>query len=121
MRIPTRIASFGAATLLALSASVTVLPGTALMATLTRTYFDNPDYTVTYDYDDVALKLTAIHSNNRTSGDISFQILRSADDVVLRTLTAPPGISNVPLTGAQQASIILDSRGRITNIYARTI
>lgn len=120
MRTQPRRAALVAAVSLGLMAALTILPGTAQMASLTRTYFDNPEYTCTYDYDDVALKLTAVHCDNRLQDPLTFQIVRSSDDVVLREITAPVGHSDRQLTGAQQANIILDGRGRISNIYART-
>lgn len=90
------------------------------MAVITRTYFDTPDYTVTYDFDNVALKLLAIHANNRTASNISVQIVRSSDDVVLVTEVMPPSLTDVTLPTNLQQSVVLDARGRITNIYART-
>ena len=91
------------------------------MATLTRTYFDTPDYTVTYDFDDVALKLLAVHCANRMTVDLTIQVLRSVDDSLVVTETFPPGQTDIALKPNQQAQVTLDSRGRITNLYARTV
>lgn len=90
------------------------------MATVNHLYFDTPEYTASYDYDDVALKLLAVHCTNRMPVNLTVQVLHSADDSLLLTEDFPPGQTDISLRANQQAAVTLDSRGRVSNLYART-
>lgn len=91
------------------------------MAIVTRTYFDSAEYTATYDFDDELLKLQAVHVDNRLGEDVHFDILFSADDSLFTEVDAPPGQTSIDLPINQQPDVVLDDRGRVTNIYARTV
>lgn len=91
------------------------------MATVNRLYFDTPDYTASYDYDDQALKLVAVHVANRQSTNLTIELHNAADDALLNTFVIPPQTSvDRALNAQQQATVVLDSRGRVTNVYAKT-
>lgn len=91
------------------------------MALHTKLYFDTQDYTASYEWDDATLRLTRVFGDNRMTVPLGIEIVRSADDVVLDTYSIPPGPFDRTLTGAQRRTVTLDTRGRITNIYARSV
>lgn len=91
------------------------------MATINRLYFDTPDYTASYDYDDVQLKLLAYHVTNRMASNLTIGIFQSSDDSLLDTLAFPPGQTDQALHGAAQRSVTLNAQGKPTNLYAKTI
>ena len=92
------------------------------MAIVNRLYFDTPDYTASYDYDDQALVLVAVHVQNRMTTTLTIEICSSADDSVLQTFSIPAQ-TNVDrtLNKPQQQSVTLNAQGKITNIYAKTV
>lgn len=87
-----------------------------------RLYFDTPDYTASYDYDDQSLKLVGIHVDNRQLDSLTIEIRNGSDDSLVRSFTIPPQTRvDRALTGAEQADVILDARGRVTNLYGKTV
>jgi hypothetical protein len=91
------------------------------VAIVTRTYFEQPEHVATYDYDDVLLKLLGVHVDNRVDETLSMDILYSADDRLVLQIDAPFGPSDWPMPSGQEPDVIVDGRGRVTNIYARTV
>lgn len=91
------------------------------MAIINRLYSETPDYTASYDYDDQALKLIAIHVDNGMPGDLTIGIFDAATDALLDTEVFPPGHTDRTLRNPQQHAVTLDARGRVTNLYAKSI
>lgn len=91
------------------------------MPVITRTYFDSPEYTATYDYDDQLLKLLAVHVDNRLADTLGLDVLFAADNGVVLVIDASPGHTDVPIPVNQQPDVSVDDRGRVTNVYARTV
>jgi len=91
------------------------------MATVTRLYFQAPDYSASYDYNDQTLKLTAVHVTNNTGATLTIEVRQSSDDSLVVSHDFAVGQSDLNIPAGQQHTVTLTPQGKVSNLYAKTV
>jgi hypothetical protein len=84
-----------------------------------RLYFQTAEYVASYDYDDALLKLVGYHVD--TDVDLTLEIRQGLDDALVASRAFSAGTYDIALSVDEQVDVLVDPRGRVTNLYARTV